>query len=437
MQNIAEQAGRFAKIPVKLSHTETINARKRMLAYDGSYQELQSSPLEHNLPIPWALDIAQLSGASQTDILEQEISRFVKHIEPTSLERVAREAVILELLALVADKTGPRVRSEVFGSERTGLVMATSDIDIRLECNIEDRDKRHEHLTMKMKGLVASMEEGQDYTLVVPRYHTYPIINAQHKETGIHVQIVGSPDTTAQDAVTLQYLNELPYLRSLYLLLRSALGTRSLVDVFTGGTGSYGLFIMLVASLKRRSSNPPVTMTGQLFHFINFYNTLNLNDYGVSVSPPKLFKKHNPWDVPIKSFIEAARRRGDLVRSAQWAISQRRLYQPYLLCLQDPAKPHNDLGRKSNAIKHVIYTLNTMGAKLANDMKEAVKAADRGRPWRGESILLNFVGRLHEVNLERRKKLEEYGRKVMHAKRQAEKEARVARVPQFARAEAG
>lgn len=434
IQKIAENAGRFSKMKVRLSDTETIYERRKLLYYGGSYIEPQESPLDQHLPIPWAPDIVRSSRGSGTG-LEEEINRFVEYIEPTTIEKIAREAVISELLALIAKSTSSITRSEIFGSERTGLAVATSDIDIRLECNVENEHARHKYTVNQMKRIEARMQKSQDYILVVSRYYSYPIINAQHKETGIHIQIVASPDTSPQEQVTVQYLAELPHLRSLYLLLRTALGTRSLVDVFSGGTGSYGLFIMLVASIKRRRSNPPVTLTDQLFQFINFYSQLDLEKYGVSVSPPKLFKKHNPWDVPIKDFIEAARRRGDTFRAAQWAISQRRLYQPYLLCLQDPARPNNDLGRKSNAIKHVIATLNAIGVMLKADMREAGKAAAQGRWWSGESILLRFVGQCHEVNLDRRRKLEEYGLRVMSSRKRATEAAWAAKTPTFAKAE--
>jgi non-canonical poly(A) RNA polymerase PAPD5/7 len=183
--------------------------------------------------------------------------------------------------------------------------------------------------------------------------------------------------------------------------------------------------MMLVAAVKRKSSSPPTTAAEQYVRFLDFYTDLDTKRYGVSVAPPKLFKKHDARELQIKDQIDAARRRGDLVRGAQWGIGQTRMYQPYLLCLQDPASPINDLGRKSNAIKHIQKTLKLMSNTLRRDMQQIFVANEAGRLWRVVSLLEPQVGRCHEVYLARRKKVEEFGLRILMRKKEEESSKQV------------
>lgn len=419
MQKIAMLAGKLAQVKVKLSDTTTIEARKRLLDYPGHNIRIDARPQQQAGAIPWALSSHERVGKGAEEVLEEEIRRFVEYTDFTAMERTARNAVIADLQDLIAVTLGPGISSEVFGSERTGLASALSDIDVRLDCEADDSEVKHQILKTKTRALQAAMNQSEDYTLVTARYGRFPIINAAHRTTGMHLQIVAAPSTAPQDDITLRYMAELPHLRSLYLLLRSALGARNLVDVFNGGTGSYGLFIMLVASIKRPSNNPPQTMAQQLLRFLDFYADLDTHEYGISLTPPKLIKKHDIWEIPVKTYVDAAHRRGDEVRAAQWAISQRRLYQPYLLCLQDPVNPTNDLGRKSNAIKHVIATLKHVRTTLLQNMRSVDVVTRKKGKWREKCLLLAIVGYAHEGNAERRKRVEEYGLEIMAAQKRA------------------
>jgi non-canonical poly(A) RNA polymerase PAPD5/7 len=72
----------------------------------------------------------------------------------------------------------------------------------------------------------------------------------------------------------------------------------------------------------------------------------------------------------------------------------------YMLSLRDPADETNDLGRKGVAIKHVQVTLRDLHYQLVNDTKVNT------RP----SLLAPLVGNSYLLQLERRRKLQEYGR---------------------------
>jgi len=79
--------------------------------------------------------------------------------------------------------------------------------------------------------------------------------------------------------------------------------------------------------------------------------------------------------------------------------------QPYLLCLQDPADPLNDLGRKTFGIKHIFETIRQLQIDLVARMA--------GPPKAGESLLEMMVGPAYAMLKGRRKLMEDYGSKFL------------------------
>ncbi|KAK4545037.1 hypothetical protein LTR36_003588 [Oleoguttula mirabilis] len=431
------QASRGGKAPAKLD-----KLRERV-DYEGIALQPRQPTTRLNLPMPWALGQSEVADHSVMERLDQEIVRFAAYMEPTPAEKAARQAVVAEACAMIQRTLGDTdVHTELFGSSKTGLALATSDIDIRLyTASPTGAQTTPADLGATMTDLYRHMDASLDWICCVFRNAHYPIINAQHRATGLDLQIVSSPSTAAQQACTAQYLAELPHLRTLYPLVRTLLGTRGLVEVFNGGIGSYGLLMMLVAALTRRRSpaHPlPPTAAEQFLHFLHFYTRdFDPSQQGLTISPvSKPFLKHHPAQLTpaaLKQHIEAAHRRHDPVRAGQWAISQTRPLQPYLLCLQDPANPTNDLGRKTNAIKHIVAVLAHVRRGVEFDVRRATsrrwkKMQRKEEENRGddgkeegveegedetagmESLLWCPVRRCHEVYAARRGRVEGYGR---------------------------
>ncbi|KAI7524406.1 hypothetical protein KC316_g18721 [Hortaea werneckii] len=132
---------------------------------------------------------------------------------------------------------------------------------------------------------------------------------------------------------------------------------------------------------------------------------------GLTLSPvAKPFLKHDVKDTPLIPYIAAANARGDPVRAGQWAIGRLRPLQPYLFSLQDPAKPTNDLGRKSNAMKHIQETIAELNVAMQENIAAVEVARARGSAWEGESLLEPLVGRAHEIFAARRQRVEDWGK---------------------------
>jgi non-canonical poly(A) RNA polymerase PAPD5/7 len=392
-------------------------------------------------PVPWEVDESQRKSLNPMQVLDEEIARFAAYIQPTPAERAARDAVIAltnqivyqHLCLAVSKVEGSRksVRTQLFGSERTGLATATSDIDLRVYF-LRQRDDGGSSFQWGsqaieyMEKLAGEFESNSNYICTTLRTSgRFPIINTQHKHTNVDIQIVSAPETKKQQKWTARYLEKMPHIRTLYLIIRTALETRGLVDVFNGGIGSYSLFWMIVAALERRSSHRPTTAAEQLRHFLDFYANFDTVRYGLTINPvAKPYPKHEyPNDPrngifsPHQSYVSAAHRRGDLVRAGQWAISKVKPLQPYLFSLQDPADPTNDLGRKSNAIKHILKTIGSMSTTMEEQIQCLTETGHFPPlpPPVGSSVnfLENLVGRCHETWAERRRRLEEVGRMVL------------------------
>ncbi|KAK0790030.1 hypothetical protein LTR02_005532 [Friedmanniomyces endolithicus] len=401
------------------SDTEGVERMRIILDYPPRYIAPMDSPLKTQIPQPWALGRQAVRNMSSTDILDEEIQRFVAWAALKPAETAARQAVARQTQDFIKTHMGksiPRLRTELFGSEATGLSLASSDLDIRLDNPdvLGPWSRRSRLMARGMRILVNQMGRSTDYVDVSMRWSKFPIITAKHRATGIDIQIVSAPSTTNQAAVVAEYLAELPHLRDLFYVMRTTLGMRDLIDVFNGGVGSYGLFNMIVAALKRgeRSSVLPPTAAGQLLYVLDFWVNFPFETHGLSIEPtPKLFKKHPLASIAPgvrQGYIHAAARRGDDARAGQWAIGVVRPLQPYLLCLQDPADPTNDLGRKSNAIKNLQASCRFVLFGMRK-MLGLAEAGERMR-WLSDAVLDVAVGRCHEVLLERRTRVEEWGR---------------------------
>ena len=404
---------------------EALDKKKTVLDYEGRYIRVPESPLQQLLPTPWLVEgeLKRLRGESHA-VLENEIQRFVAFMEPTSAEAAARRAVIAELQAFIAQEAqDERFRTEVYGSEKTGLKLPVSDIDLRIfDTNSPSSTdpKAKPEMVALMHTLHDALDKSDQFICTLFRHRAYPIISCQHRSSGIDIQIVAAPDSKPQQDVAAEYLASMPHLRSLYVVVRTTLGIRGLIDVFSGGLGSYGTLIMVAASMKRRdaSSLPPsptYPLAAYFLHFLDFFTTLDTTRYGVTLrSPRTLFKKRDYTDANIPSYIRAATARGDLVRAGQYTVGRRRDFQPYLLSLQDPARPTNNLGLKSNAIRHITCTLTHIRQRLREVMAAIDDPDDPSRTFPPQfSVLQSSVGRCHEVYYERRRKLEIYGRETL------------------------
>jgi non-canonical poly(A) RNA polymerase PAPD5/7 len=189
---------------------------------------------------------------------------------------------------------------EVFGSERTGIALATSDIDFRLlshedvalsSAGLPPPPQSRKHLLDQLYKLYRKrLQRNKNYVLPMLRHARYPLISFQDRASGIDCQIVLSNDTSRSREYMQQYMQEYPYLRQVYTVVKTTFDVRGLSDVFRGGFGSYSIFMMLVASLKHHP-NPRQDAAGALRNFFFFWGQFETSLEGISIDPPVKFNK--------------------------------------------------------------------------------------------------------------------------------------------------
>jgi len=247
-----------------------------------------------------------------------EIVRFWNYIRPTKVEMAARHAVMRQTQEIIQEIL-PEAKTEIFGSQRTGLVLATSDLDLRLF--IQDQDKttnpkmapryrnRKETLNL-LNGLHPVLLTNPDYMLCHLRHARYPLISMQHKGSGLDIQIVCANDTSHSRNAVHEYLSKHKDLATLFSVLKIMLDIRGLSDVFRGGIGSYSLFMMVVASLElwgqpirwngrgdpfgvraKYGSFNKSSVGAKLLHFLEFYTAFDSKWNAIAVQPPTVYRK--------------------------------------------------------------------------------------------------------------------------------------------------
>jgi non-canonical poly(A) RNA polymerase PAPD5/7 len=231
--------------------------------------------------------------------LALEIAKFYDYAKPSRSEALVRRKVIEQVRTHVREVLPDHVL-EVFGSERTGIALATSDIDLRLMSRQDlvdgsgkmppSKEERRSLLNGLHKLHRSKFQGNRSYLLPTVRHARYPLISLQDRASGLDVQIVLSNDTSLSREYMQQYMQEYPYLRSVYSVIKTMFDARGLSDVFRGGFGSYSLFMMLVASLKHMPSKRN-DATGALLNFLHFWGTFDTTKQGVSIEPPILFDK--------------------------------------------------------------------------------------------------------------------------------------------------
>ena len=216
-------------------------------------------------------------------------------MRPDAFESIARKHLIEQVRTLVRKKH-PRRLLEVFGSEKTGLAFATSDIDLRMvdQSDLPSHDERKSSATSALVDIhYHILKKHPEYTKSSLRYARFPLVAIRDRKSGLDVQIVLTTDKSKSRAWVAKYLAEYPYLRQVYSVVKTMFDVRGLSDVFTGGFGSYSLFMMLVASIKH-SPNARNDAAGALVNFLRFWQSFNTMAHGISIEPVELYEKAAP-----------------------------------------------------------------------------------------------------------------------------------------------
>ncbi|XP_043937917.1 terminal nucleotidyltransferase 4B [Protopterus annectens] len=255
--------------------------------------------------------------------LHEEILDFVKYMSPTPEEKEMREDVF-NRIENVVKKLWPSADVHVFGSSKTGLYLPTSDIDIVVYGKWE---------TLPLWTLEEALRKhniAEENSVKVLDKATVPIIKFKDSVTELKVDISFNMwHAVRSSKVILDFVEKYPPLKYLVIVLKQFLLQRDLNEVFTGGIGSYCVFLMVVSFLQlhlRDDARSPNSNLGVLL--IEFF---------------ELYGRHFNY---LKTGISVAGN-GSYVAKDDVQKNMSDGYRPSMLYIEDPLQPDKDVGRGS------------------------------------------------------------------------------------------
>uniref|UniRef100_A0A8C8FD36 Terminal nucleotidyltransferase 4A n=1 Tax=Oncorhynchus tshawytscha TaxID=74940 RepID=A0A8C8FD36_ONCTS len=262
--------------------------------------------------------------------LHEEINDFYKHMSPREEEERMRMEVVDRIERVIKD-LWPTADVQVFGSFSTGLYLPTSDIDLVVFGNWENLPLWTLEEALRKKNVT------DENSIKVLDKATVPIIKLTDFRTEVKVDISFNVKNGVKAALLIKdYKKKYPVLPKLVLVLKQFLLQRDLNEVFTGGIGSYSLFLMAVSFLQVRD------FCSSSFSFSE------LRRFGLFLYFFELYGRHFNY---LKTGIRI--KDGGSYVAKDEVQKSTDLYRPSMLFIEDPLAPDNDVGRSSYGVLQV------------------------------------------------------------------------------------
>ncbi|KAL3939488.1 MAG: hypothetical protein SGBAC_005794 [Bacillariaceae sp.] len=296
---------------------ERESQNESQLASGASYNNATHLP-------PWMKESVDYRRTNHLVALHNEIVEFCRLMEPREEEMKLRNELV-DRFTKLAKTVFPKSEVQLFGSQATGLCLPTSDIDIAIQLDPEDKggttndtttpagdaeeekksekDKREKEVKemenwdaptgTPLHRLAAALRKQwmpELYYLEVIENTRVPLV--KFKVGGIAVDVCFDQETGPQAARLMhQYMDALPPLRPLTFVLKYFMASRGLNQPYTGGVGSFLLQMMIVSFLQHRErsvmrNRQPLVynLGGLLIEFLELYGLeFNYVTTGISV----------------------------------------------------------------------------------------------------------------------------------------------------------
>uniref|UniRef100_A0A8C5DHN5 Terminal nucleotidyltransferase 4B n=1 Tax=Gouania willdenowi TaxID=441366 RepID=A0A8C5DHN5_GOUWI len=303
--------------------------------------------------------------------LHEEINDFYKYISPRPEEEDMRLEVVDRIKGVIHD-LWPSAEVQVFGSFSTGLYLPTSDIDLVVFGKWE---------TLPLWTLEEALRKrniADENSIKVLDKATVPIIKLTDSFTEVKVDISFNVQSGVQAARLIKEFKEkYPVLPYLVLVLKQFLLQRDLNEVFTGGIGSYSLFLMAVSFLqlhyREDVCSPNINIGVLLIEFFELYGRhFNYLKTGIRIKDGGCYVAKD--DVQ-KNMMDG--------------------YRPSMLYIEDPLQPDNDVGRSSYGAMQVKQAFDYAYVVLSHAVSPIAKYYPNNDT---ESILGRIIRVTQEVD---------------------------------------
>ncbi|XP_053173757.1 terminal nucleotidyltransferase 4B isoform X1 [Scomber japonicus] len=303
--------------------------------------------------------------------LHEEISDFYEYISPRPEEEKMRLEVVDRIKGVIHD-LWPSAEVQVFGSFSTGLYLPTSDIDLVVFGKWE---------TLPLWTLEEALRKrnvADENSIKVLDKATVPIIKLTDSFTEVKVDISFNVKSGVKAALLIKDFKEkYPVLPYLVLVLKQFLLQRDLNEVFTGGIGSYSLFLMAVSFLQLHYRddvcNPNMNIGVLLIEFFELYGRhFNYLKTGIRIKDGGCYVAK---DEVQKNMMDG--------------------YRPSMLYIEDPLQPDNDVGRSSYGAMQVKQAFDYAYVVLSHAVSPIAKYYPNNEM---ESILGRIIRVTQEVD---------------------------------------
>jgi non-canonical poly(A) RNA polymerase PAPD5/7 len=339
---------------------------------------------------PW-MTVAPSPRINPLIRLHNEIVDFCTLMQPKPQELQQREALVARFRTLVHSCFGGSsgdCKVTVFGSQATGLLLPTSDIDIVIDLKegvvaMETKDDN----TQTRGGLAQEQHDMENWNVndsamaKSPLQRLAAVIREQWFDeleylevientrvplvkltttAGLSIDVCFNQENGPKAAQLMKtYLQAMPPLRPLTFVLKYFLASRGLNEPYSGGIGSYLLQLMIVSFLQHRerdsynNDRPSVYNLGCLLvEFLELYGMdMNYVTTGISV-------RHDGFYFP-----KGAMDRKDIYYNPA---------RPFTLAMENPLDPSMDVGKASFRISIIQRAMDVAFKVLLAHVAEPV-----------------------------------------------------------------
>lgn len=285
---------------------------------------------------PWSGDVDWSKCQNGAEALHRELIAFDHWMSPTAAEHETR-CMVIELISRAIKSQFRDAEVHPFGSQETKLYLPQGDLDLV----VVSRSMANLRTQSALRTMAACLRRHNLATDVqVIAKAKVPIIKfvTTYARLKVDISLNHTNGLTTASYVN-SWLRKWPHIRPLILVIKHLLMQRGMSEVFSGGLGSYSVIIMVISFLQlhpkvqRGEIEPERSLGVLLLEFLELYGkNFGYDNCGISI-----------------------RGRGGYFSKARrgWKDEKR----PFMLCIEDPHDPSNDISKGSFGIINVRSTL--------------------------------------------------------------------------------
>ncbi|TKY84949.1 hypothetical protein EX895_006029 [Sporisorium graminicola] len=298
-----------------------------------SKKERQMARSRHT---PWSAEVDWTRCQNGAEALHRELIAFDDWMAPTVAEHETR-CMVVELISRAIKSQFRDAEVHPFGSQETKLYLPQGDLDLVVVSNSMS-NLRTQSALRTMAACLRRHNLATDVQVIAKA--KVPIIKfvTTYARLKVDISLNHTNGLTTASYVN-SWLRKWPHIRPLILVVKYLLMQRGMSEVFSGGLGSYSVIIMVISFLQlhpkvqRGEIEADRSLGVLLLEFLELYGkNFGYDNCGISI-----------------------RGRGGYFSKARRGWKDER--RPFMLCIEDPHDPSNDISKGSFGIINVRSTL--------------------------------------------------------------------------------